>query len=403
MSNRHSLRAGDWVSVARRLEELVSTGTGEDPYEVLLELVLAKLVDERFHGGSTFPVLEAPGITRRSLDSLMMEARARWPGIIDRPTVTRLRDQHLEVCARELGPLSLTTASASILDALFETIVRPSTKAERGQFFTPRHVVEACVRMVDPQPGELVLDPACGSGGFLLHAWRHVVRAGQDPSAAAESLAGFDNDPKVVRLARVLLLTSTGHDALVSHADTLLPSSAVPMAQVILANPPFAGEVRDASVLEGYHNGRGRTHMERDVLFLERCTQLLRPGGRMAIVLPHNKLGGRRWASLRSWLLRELRVHAVVGLPRDTFQPHTGQKTCILLASRRPRPVTTVPTEEILFLIAEKGGKDRRGRPEFRPGAAPEGDPWDAYDHDLDEVVRHWHSHVGSEVLHGST
>ena len=161
--------------------------------------------------------------------------------------------------------------------------------------------------------------------------------------------------------------------------------------------------MRDPSVLERYDNGRGHSRMERDVLFLERCVQLLRPGGRIAIVLPHNKLGANRWADLRRWLLARLRVHGVVGLPRDTFQPHTGQKTCILLASRRQAPLPLIPDEPILFQIAEKGGKDRRGRPVFRPGANHQDDPWDAYDHDLDEIVSCWKREGSGEVLHGHT
>src|SRR5207244_4131658 len=86
---------------------------------------------------------------------------------------------------------------------------------------------------------------------------------------------------------------------------------------VILTNPPFAGEVRESGLLAGYAVARKSRKMERDVLFLERCVQLLRPGGRLAIVLPHNKLGSRGWSYLREWVVRNMEIIGVLGLGRN--------------------------------------------------------------------------------------
>ncbi len=407
MPNRHQLRIGDWISVARRLEELIAAGTGEDPFEVSLQLVLAKLADERFHNDARFAAGSDSATTRQRILELLAEARQRWPGIVQRAVLPVLRAEHLQSCAAALQPLTLSTANAVLLDALFEIIVSPSTKAARGQFFTPRHIIEACVRMMDPQPGERILDPCCGSGGFLLASWRHLRRCGAEPTA--DRLWGFDSDPRAVRLARVLLLASAGgRCAQLDQADSLAESLVEDrmggaQADLILTNPPFAGEVRDPGILQRYAMGRGRQRAERDALFLQRCVELLRPGGRLAIVLPHNKLAARSWGPLRQWLLLQARVLGVVGLPRDCFQPHTSQKTCVLLARRRPQPLALIPDEPVLFQLAEKGGKDRRGRPRYRAGASPEADPWDAYDHDLDQVLARWQRQVPPEALHGRT
>jgi type I restriction enzyme M protein len=129
---------------------------------------------------------------------------------------------------------------------------------------------------------------------------------------------------------------------------------------VVLTNPPFAGDV-GSEYADAYELARGH-RVERDVLFLERCVQLLRPQGRLAIVLPHNKVGAEQWAYLRAWLLERVAVVAVLGLGRNTFRPHTSQKACVVIGCKRPKPTRRYRDEEILFFISERDGKDHRGR-----------------------------------------
>ncbi len=419
MSRRHQMKAGDWVSVVRRMEELVAAGSGEDPFEVVLELVLARLADELLHQGRHFPGFASPGQTWRGVFHLLAEIAERWPGLLGRSTaLSRLREQHLHTCASLLGAFSFTGSGALMLDSLLETISVPTARARKGQFFTPRHVVEACVRMTRPRQGEWVLDPCCGSGGFLVQAWHHMVQAGGAPGSALDGLLGFDLDPRAIRVAKVLMLATTGRSARLRLADALLGAdtgrevspqdSQAPASiheyldscngppggrvDVILTNPPFAGELRDRRILDAFQNGRGRKKVERDVLFLEKCVGLLRPGGRIAIVLPHGKLAVARWAPLRRWLLRHLEVRGVVSLPSSTFQPHTGQRTCILLGRRRSSGRQGQGGGRILFQVAARSGKDSRGRPILREtdGQVHEDDPWRAWDHDLEDIVQRW-------------
>jgi type I restriction enzyme M protein len=147
---------------------------------------------------------------------------------------------------------------------------------------------------------------------------------------------------------------------------------------VVLTNPPFAGDV-GSEYAEAYQLARGH-RVERDVLFLERCVEILRPGGRLAIVLPHNKVGGERWAYLRAWLLERVAVVAVLGLGRNTFQPHTSQKACVVMGYKRAQPTRQYGDEEILFFINERDGKDQRGRLVTRGKGA-------GIDHDLAEAT----------------
>ena len=423
MAKRHTLTAGDWNSVFGRLLELVSANSGADPFEAAFSLLVAKLWDEiggggprRFRGGT--------GVRGRIAD-LLTEAAAGWGGTVAaRPPA--FSPSHLAVCVEAIEGLRFADAAGEALDGLFEHLVSETAKGKKGQFFTPRHVVDACVRMVDPRPGEAVVDPACGSGGFLSHAFRHMRGGSAEATGGGDGLWGFEYDPRAARVARVLLAVSGAAAATVAEVNSLLrPGGAASLFadppeagaaggrtiedvvrtaggpgggfDVLLANPPFAGDVRERGVLDAYAAGAGRSRVERDALFLERCVGLLRPGGRMAVVLPHNKFGGGAWAGLREWALRHVRVVAVLGLGRETFLPHTHQKAAVMLGVRRPRPLRAPPAdEEILFLISERSGKDSRGRlvprsPDlFRrdPGG---GSAWDRADHDLGELVALFH------------
>lgn len=353
MGRRHHHRPGDWDSVALRLEEIVAARCGGDPYEVLFTLLVARLEGELSGAGG--------------LDARLARARERWPGVVDGEL--ELDAEGRAACAEVLGDLRLMDAGMMGLDVLFEFVVGRASKGSKGQFFTPRHVVREVVRWLEVQPGEVVCDPACGSGAFLVHSWM------EQPACR---VVGADLDPRAVRMARVML-GGVGADASLGVRDSLT-DTAEGGVDVVATNPPFAGDVGDR--YPGYALDDGG-RVERDVLFLERCVRLLRPGGRLAIVLPHNKFGAARWAGARRWLLRHMDPVAVVGLGRETFLPHTSQKACVFVGRRRAEPVAS-PTGAVRFVRSERSGKDARGRLVLRPGAESR---WEGVDHDLAGIL----------------
>jgi type I restriction enzyme M protein len=387
MTRRHEFRHGNWESAALRLDEIICAHSGEDPFEEALKLLVAKLVHEKDAAQTAFLGRHRDEKAVCEINRLLQAAGKRWRGILEPGATTRLNGPELVRCASVLNRVRLLADDLVGLDAIFEFMVTRAAKGQKGQYFTPRHVIAEVVAMVGLTPGERVVDPACGSGGFLRHALLQEPRC---------SVWGFDQDPRALRVARVMLAASDQKTARVMRVDSLRrPESrrrSSPVLEdlmraqeprfrgfdVVLTNPPFAGDV-GSDYADAYELARGH-RVERDVLFLERCVELLKPQGRLAIVLPHNKVGAEQWAYLRSWLLERVAVVAVLGLGRNTFRPHTSQKACVVIGSKRPKPTRQFRDEEILLFISERDGKDHRGHLVHTPDGA-------AIDHDLAQAT----------------
>ncbi len=359
---------------------------------------------------------------------LLRETQNAWPGILGIEPHPRLGAEHLQVCVEALARHSIGGQDLQVLDGFFEYLVSKGAKGSKGQYFTPRHIVEFCVRVLKPSTSETVCDPACGSGGFLLHALKFVRhREGLSDAEAAQycrtNIWGFDIDGRAVRVAKALMLLAGDGNANIVGVNSLLrpdlgglfPISSEGRGRdphevlltiedvcrsrrrahkgfdLILTNPPFAGEVRERQILDGYDLSRGRTRVERDILFIERSIGLLRPGGRLAIVLPHNKFASPAFAPVRRLTMAKARVLGVVGLGRHTFLPHTHQKASILFLQRRLNVERGRGGERMFFAISTKDGKDSKGRPLLRSGSPPGASAWHSVDHDLHRIEEAFH------------
>lgn len=434
MPKRHALHIGDWESIFGRLQELVLANSGEDDFQEIFKLLVAKIYDEMYYRRERrFIAAKAPSDTARAINRLIAEGACRWKGIIQGEPISRLRDEHLSVCVEAFDGIEILDSSLEVLDNLFEHLVSQSAKGAKGQYFTPRHVIDCCVRIVGPVPTETIIDPACGSAGFLIHALEYVQQQnpGLDVSRYCERyLWGCDFDLRAVQVAKALMLIAGAEQANIFRLNGLLtPSSNRSLFSldpdisdtpritiedlirshvknfkgfdIVVTNPPFAGEIREPNILSSYELAKGKQRIERDVLFLERCIKLLRPGGKLCIVLPHNKFGSKHWVSVRKWLLRHIRIMSVLGLGRNTFLPHTHQKASVLFGVKRPRALTKsqIPDEDILFLISEKAGKDTKGKIIPRLGTSSEDPSWIRADHDLDRLTDMFEDYVKAKRL----
>ena len=414
MTKRHWNRSGDLESLFLRQEELVLANSGEDEFEEIFKLLVAKLFDERSGGPERFRAYHKEAETFIAVSGLLFDAEREWPGILGADIEPRLTAEHLQVCVEALAPHSIFGSDLEVLDGFFEFLVARAAKGAKGQFFTPRHVVELCVRMIAPTIQDTICDPACGSGGFLMHALTYITRCeGLDGASMRRycetNLWGFDISARAVRVAKALMVLAGDDRSNIFRLNSLLRPDMGESAKegavltvedicrtrmrhpkrfdLILTNPPFAGEVREKKVLEAYDVSRGRSRVERDVLFLERCIELLKPGGRLAIVLPHNKFAGSAFKHVRKYLFRHARVLAVVGLGRNTFLPHTHQKAGVLFAQRRREGEREAPDEKTFFAVSQKDGKNSKGQIVSRPKTSEGAPAWERTDHDLGDVV----------------
>lgn len=351
-----------------RVEELVLASSGADAFELVFTLAAA-LLFARAHARAVI----GGAMLRHEVLGLLHGARRAWPELeID--TDLSVPDATLAEVVALLDRAALD-ADAEGLDALFEQLVTRVGKGQKGQFFTPRHVVDFAVRALGLSDGERFLDPACGSGAFVVHA----------RAAARVQAWGYDVDARAVRVARLLAIATGGDPARILRRDSLAEQSVRARFDAIATNPPFAG-VRSKAEPARFEVARLGGRVERDALFLERCLSLLRPSGRLAIIVPHGKVAGGAWAPLRRWLVARARVLAVVSLPRETFLPHTSQHAALVLARKRSRREAQ-PDERIFLGVSERAGRNAGGDPVLRAGAGREGVMrWRDHDHDLGEI-----------------
>lgn len=298
------------------------------------------------------------------------------------------------------------------IDGIFEYIISREKKGAKGQFFTPRYLVDFCVNILNPKSNESILDPAAGSGAFLYHAYLHGKINGSD-------LWGFDFDNTAVRVARLLMYVGAVSGTHIYKVNSLLKNNVrtsgrekrlgeisttiedilriekkKELFDVILTNPPFAGEILESDILESYQISRGKARIERDVLFVERCISLLKPDSRMAMILPDNVFGSRENERLRRWIYDTCRVVGVVGIPRTVFMPHTAVKTSILLLQKRR--LQRSASEEVFFGISELPGKDSRGNLLFRDESSK---TWKNVYHDLDQIAAEFKKFLNREGI----
>ncbi len=433
----------DLVKILKILEELVLAGAGVDSFTEIFKLIYAKLFDEkearkRKDTEVLFRQSKDPKITFDTINKLFQSAAQEWPGIFSQYDKIELEPNHLSICVAEFEKIKLLDSDLEVIDAAFEYLLPDVAKGKKGQYFTPRHAIDMAVKMLNPKDGEYIIDPACGSGGFLIHAMRYVwnnALKGADKQTkieyAQKYIYGIDFDDKPTKIARAMMLIAGDGKSHILKLNSLNPKewqgdeseklrARAELKErlhkfedydknkfnqdnfkyfnfdILLSNPPFAGEIHETSLLKEYElakndKGKLRNKMERHILFIERSLDLIGPGGRMAIVLPQGVLNNTNMEYVRDYLLQKARILAVVGLRGNTFKPHTGTKTSILFLQKwgeKEKPLADYP---IFMAVSKKSGKDNSGDYVYKKdktGAilySPQGKKY--LDHDLNEIA----------------
>jgi len=374
----------------------------------LINLIFCKIYDERFTEPNDIVTFragvdeEAKDVKERILD-LFDKVKRKYKEVLDDSDTITLDANSVAYVVGELQNYCLIEAERDIIADAFETFIGHALKGGQGQFFTPRNVVKMMVDILDPNDEDLIIDPACGSGGFLIEALRHVWRKldaegekyhwnksnlqEEKMEVALNKIRGIDKDYFLSKVAKAYMaIIGDGKSGLFNEDSLERPENwqdktrlKIDMGKfsVLLTNPPFGSKipVRGEEKLKQYElghkwkedkktgeweKGKLKDKEAPQILFIERCLQLLKDGGRMAIVLPDGIYGNNQLGYIRKLLMKQARIVAVIDIPTETFQPNTGTKTSILVIQKTSK----IPKDYSVFMaIAETCGHDRRGNP----------------------------------------
>lgn len=452
----------------RRCHNYIAAHEGKQKTEAfweLLKLIFTKIEDER---ASKLNFFATPA--ERGSSTVASAAKKRIQNLFEQrvvkkyPTIFDAKDADIDLkpevvayVVTELQGYSLLRSPVDVKGVAYEEIVGSNLRGDRGEFFTPRNACRMAVAMLDPQPGERMLDPSCGTGGFLItgmnHALDYIERSEReqwdDPMQGTDferdelyrrrdeyfrqCVFGIDLNPALVRAAKMNMVMNNDGSGGLFQANTLENPhkwsrglhEAVPLASidVILSNPPFGAKIpiddEDnlsqydlAAVWDQDEDSRWSIRLDKhgdrilqksqppEILFIERALQLLVPGtGRMAMVIPNGILNNPSTAYVRNWLLKKAQVLAVVDMHRDLFQPGNDTQTSIVLMRRLSAEEEAMAETDgldypLFMAVAEKIGHDKRGNVIWRRTA----DGSDALIRRV-ETITEINQESGSEVL----
>jgi type I restriction enzyme M protein len=416
----------DLKEMVLELENTVLANAGVSAFDAIFPLIFAKLWDEFDKGENDtmeFRTTTAtPQEQYRRLNGLFKKARDAWPDIFSEGDKIELSPEALVAVASAFQTKKFFDTDLDVIDAAFEYMINPEQKGDKGQFFTPRQVVKMCVKMLNPKPDELALDPACGPCGFMIHTLKWVTERYLKPKYGSDwkvhkvqyansKLFAMDFDPRLARVAKAMMLIAGDGRTNVYRVNSLDPREWKNRSDgligaiydgkfhVVMTNPPFAGNITQPEILgtfdlayKGDSNKHKRVNRQtRDVLFIERCLRFLQPGGRMAIVSPQGNLNNTNAEYLRRFIADKARVLAIVGLHVNTFKPFTGTKTSVIFLQKWRNEDEITDDYPVFMAASEKPGKDNSGSYVFKK--APDGsylldeNGKRQVDHDLDDVA----------------
>lgn len=405
------------------MEDEVLANAGVDVFEEVFKLIFTKLYDEMESGRNKDRHLEFRnyGDTESELEekiqNLFDKAKEKWDGVFSSDAKITLSPSHLSVCVSSLQDVKLFNSNLDVIDDAFEYLMSKSSKGEKGQYFTPRYVIDMCVKMLNPKATETMIDTASGSCGFPVHTifyvWKkilkekgieqsHLFTSQEKPAECTDyvnnKVFAIDFDEKAVRVARTLNLIAGDGQTNVLHLNTLdyerwqdnfkdeewidtynagwkklkklrktKNSDYAFDFDILMANPPFAGDIKESRIIAKYELGKNKkgkyqSKVGRDILFIERNLNFLKPGGRMAIVLPQGRFNNSSDKYIRDFIAENCRILAVVGLHGNVFKPHTGTKTSVLFVQKWDEKLC--PKKEdypIFFATMQESSKDNSG------------------------------------------
>ena len=357
------IERGDLIRVLEKCHDTLWQGgrlTPTDAFDELAKILFIKIRDEKKarRNGQAYDFQikthETPKSVANRIKRLYREAKVQDPEIFTEDI--EIDENRLFSVVNHLQGISLNQTDLDVKGVAFERFLGNFFKGETGQYFTPREVVEFMVDMVTPHHEELILDPACGSGGFLLHAMDYIRKQASEfhtegtpehythwHDFAKDRLFGIEVNDSIARVAKMnMIIHDDGHSNVISN-DALVDFDTLynqhrgfekERFDVILTNPPFGADIKQSELpyLENYELGKGKTSRKTEILFLERCFDFLKwETGKLSIILPDGILTNSSLQDVRDYIERHFQILAVVSLPQIAFSHYgAGVKTSIL-------------------------------------------------------------------------
>jgi len=337
-------------NLLRRFEEIhdyIYANDGLSPQQALEEFVkilFVKIFDENEHLNL---------FSEQNISELFEKTKKNFSEIFENDEKIKLSENTIKFIISKLKDISLVDSSQDAKGLAFQKFLSHHEKDRQGQFFTPEPVIDFCVDIMQPTLNEKIIDPACGSGGFLMSAIKYLYKNNQNAdiqNVISENIFGFDINKSILRIAKMKLLLEANVKTNVLCANSLENFENLnDTFDLILTNPPFGAKITNSEVLKKFDLGYKWTKYENEfyktknlqstqnteILFIERCLALLKEGGRMGIVLPNGNFENPSLEYLRFYIKQKSKLLAVVKLPQETFIPFgTGVKTSILFLEK---------------------------------------------------------------------
>lgn len=353
----------------------------EKRYETILQLLLAKIFDEHAYETRQDEVLEfqdytAIGVTaeiaKKKISDLVANAVRYYSNHLPNKisVYLDLTSETLDQVLKVLAPIKITHSKRDVVQTFYMKFAKDMYKWDMAQYFTPTTVTDFLVDLINPQFGEHVADPACGSADFLVAAFRLARK--YNPGYA-DCVWGYDNSANAVQVAVLNMVLNGDGKSHIFKEDSLENADRYKdKYDIITCNPPFGTRIveKRKSVLCLYDLGHKWDNIEgifsmsdevmdsqeTGILFIEACVKECRPGGRIAIILPNGYLGNRsnKYKLVREWILRHTRVAAIISLPRFTFKSSGADVSAsVLYLEKREKPVERLSNDEFYRCAVE--------------------------------------------------
>lgn len=374
----------------------------------IINLLFCKIYDEintapdeivEFRHGINEP---AKHVADRS-KALFINVRKDYRDVFQETDIITLDDKTIAYVVGELQRYCITEAERDIIGEAFEVFIGPALKGSQGQFFTPRNIVRTAIEIMNPGPNDKILDPACGSGGFLIvaleHVWNNLAEEAKrrglgrswlrtrEDAIATNNFRGIEKDSFLAKITKAYMaIVGDGRGGIVCENSLLRSSEWRPDAQAIIqgeydmifTNPPFGAKITisDYDILTHYdlghkwgkRKGGGWDKTSKvlkkqppQLLFIERCLQLLKPGGKVAIILPDGILGGAKIGYVPHFINEKFETVALVDCPLEAFSPNTTTKVHLLVLRKRVGTAESPTVKEVFMSVPQVVGHDKKG------------------------------------------